>query len=257
MASNKNDMFVQFSKLTESEIDKFCLDHGVDPSLETQLALVGVARVMHLEILCHALSYEPSLFLFRRFFRLTRNGDWYTIEKTQCEAPLLSAIEPELHELEWEFLLRLRAYRTKLRTYSKELLVVLGISQDWVDSCFEPVFFVDQKGMYFCIEQKEIPEDGPSIVRRTEHVRTAGDLESVPIQPIVDSSSAKKQLVPIRRSTRRASSPNVAPQSSDPISVDSGDEDAASVIASVPEASGGAGDAPALKISVGCSEEAE
>ncbi|MFS7970606.1 hypothetical protein Hanom_Chr09g00822891 [Helianthus anomalus] len=35
MASNKNDMLVQFSKLTESDIDKFCADHGIDPSLET------------------------------------------------------------------------------------------------------------------------------------------------------------------------------------------------------------------------------
>ncbi|MFS7977704.1 hypothetical protein Hanom_Chr10g00907171 [Helianthus anomalus] len=47
---------------------------------------------MHFKILCRALSYEPSLLMFRRFFRLARNGDWFTIEKTQCEAPLLSAI---------------------------------------------------------------------------------------------------------------------------------------------------------------------
>ncbi|MFS8026840.1 hypothetical protein Hanom_Chr16g01491421 [Helianthus anomalus] len=119
--------------------------------------------------------------MFRRFFQLARNGDRYTIEKTQCEAPLLSAIvghtyawkkqfffisdrllaftivprkffnkvlnekEPEVHELERELLLRICAYRTKLRAYPEELLVVLGITQDWVDSCFEPVFFVDQK----------------------------------------------------------------------------------------------------------------
>ncbi|MFS7977703.1 hypothetical protein Hanom_Chr10g00907161 [Helianthus anomalus] len=37
MASNKNDIHVQFSKLTESEIDKFCLDYGIDPSLETRV----------------------------------------------------------------------------------------------------------------------------------------------------------------------------------------------------------------------------
>ncbi|KAJ0754342.1 hypothetical protein HanPI659440_Chr09g0345731 [Helianthus annuus] len=130
---------------------------------------------MHFEKFCHALSYEPSLLLFCRFFRLARNGGWYTIEKTQCEAPLLSATvghtnalknqfffissrllpftvvprkfsevlnekEPEVHELERELILRLRAYRIKLRAYSDELLVVLGISQDWVDSGFEPFF---------------------------------------------------------------------------------------------------------------------
>ncbi|MFS7993320.1 hypothetical protein Hanom_Chr12g01092651 [Helianthus anomalus] len=301
------------------------------------------------------------------FFRLSHNGNWYTIEKTQCEAPLLSTTvghtyarknqfffiskrllpftvvprkfsevlnekEPEVHELERELLLRLRAYRMKLRAYPEELLVVLGISQDWVDSSFEPVFFVDQMGMYFCvhpifmyvsnthvvpicfveisaldyillndpfgveIEQKEIPEGGPSIFCRTENVivrfgsqyalsaypswfktrpdgegihplirkllfpfttdvgyhRTARDLESVPIQPIVDSSSAKKQPAPTRRSTKATSSPN-------PISVDSGDENDANVIAfvtsvklvkkEVPETSGRAGDAPGQKIS--------
>ncbi|MFS8035056.1 hypothetical protein Hanom_Chr17g01588541 [Helianthus anomalus] len=121
-----------------------------------QLAPVGVARIMHFEILCRALSYEPSLLMFHRFFWLARNGDWYTIEKTQCEAPLLSAIvghtyawknqfffylllpfpivprkfsevlnekEPEVHELERELLLRLRPYRTKLKAYQEELLV--------------------------------------------------------------------------------------------------------------------------------------
>ncbi|KAF5805567.1 hypothetical protein HanXRQr2_Chr05g0210861 [Helianthus annuus] len=110
------------------------------------------------------------------------------------------------------------------------------------------------------IEQKEIPEGGPSIVRRTEHVRIVVNLESVPIQPIMDGSSTKKLHVPIRRSTRGASSPNVVPQSTDPISVDSGHEDDTSVIASVTrvklikkevsEASYGAGDAPGLKICI-------
>ncbi|MFS7947016.1 hypothetical protein Hanom_Chr06g00543061 [Helianthus anomalus] len=123
-------MLVQFLKLTISEIDKFRLDHSIDPSFETvvlgertanqclegflvfytrildqpnlrysftnfflevlkyyhlslgQLANVGFACIMHFEILCCALSHEPSLVLFRRFFRLARNGDWYTIEKT-------------------------------------------------------------------------------------------------------------------------------------------------------------------------------
>ncbi|KAM0064836.1 hypothetical protein Hdeb2414_s0003g00107751 [Helianthus debilis subsp. tardiflorus] len=114
--------------------------------------------------------------MLRRFFRLARNGDWYIIEKTQYEAPLLFAIlghtyalknqfffiserllpftivphkftevlnekEPEVHELEQGLLLRLRAYGSKLRAYPEGLLFMLGISQDWVESGFEPVFF--------------------------------------------------------------------------------------------------------------------
>ncbi|KAJ0454477.1 hypothetical protein HanRHA438_Chr15g0693911 [Helianthus annuus] len=115
MASNKNDIHVQFSKLTQSEIDQFCADYAVDPTLETQvpgdrtanecpagflvfytrivdqpnlrypftnfflevlkyyrlslgqLGPVGVPRIMHFEILCQALTYEPSLLMFRLF----------------------------------------------------------------------------------------------------------------------------------------------------------------------------------------------
>ncbi|MFS8017696.1 hypothetical protein Hanom_Chr15g01383461 [Helianthus anomalus] len=204
----------EVSKLTRSEIDKFCLDHGIDPSFETevlgdrtanqcskgvlvfytcldqpnlrypftnfflevlkyyqlslgQFAPVGVACIMHFEILCRALRYEPSLLMFRRFFRLARNGDWYTIEKTQCEAALLftnvghtyawkkqfffisnrllpytlvprkfseglNEKEPEVHELELGLLLSPQpsCFLYKLWAYPEELLVVLGISQD-------------------------------------------------------------------------------------------------------------------------------
>ncbi|KAF5791718.1 hypothetical protein HanRHA438_Chr09g0409671 [Helianthus annuus] len=205
---------------------------------------------MHFKILCRALSYKPSLLMFRHFFRLARNGDWYTIEKTQCEAALISTTightyawknqfffiynrllpftvtsrkfneglnekEQEVHKLEQGLLLKLRASRTKLRGYPEELLVVLGIIQDWFNSDFEPIFGVEWKEMsaldYILlddpsaveIEQREIPEGGPSIVQRTEHVQTAGDLESVPLQPIMDDSSIKKLPAPVRRSTRR------------------------------------------------------
>ncbi|MFS7993323.1 hypothetical protein Hanom_Chr12g01092681 [Helianthus anomalus] len=177
---------------------------------------------MNFEILCRALSYEPSL-LFRCFFRLSQNGNWYTIEKTHCEAPLLSTTVGHTYARKNQFFFiseRLLPFivvphkfsevlnekEPELRAYPEELLVVLGISQDWVDSSFEPVFFVDQMGMYFCvhpifmyvsnthvvpisfveisaldyillndpfgvqIEQKEIPEGGPSIICCTENV---------------------------------------------------------------------------------------
>ncbi|KAJ0490051.1 hypothetical protein HanHA300_Chr12g0451001 [Helianthus annuus] len=259
-------MLVQFSKLIESEIDKSCSDHGIDPSLETQvpgdktvnqcpkgcfvfytrildqpnlqypftnsflqvlkyyrlslgqLNPVGVARIMHFEILCHALIYEPSLLMFRCFFHLAQNDDWYSIEKTQCEAPLLSTTM----------------------------------------STLDYILLSDSSGVE--IEQRKIPEGSPSIVRHTEHLRNAEDLESVPLQPIIDGSSAKKLSAPVQRSTGGIASPSVAPQSSNTISMDSGDEDDLSVIASVigvkfvkkefPEASGGANDAYRLKIFV-------
>ncbi|KAF5758250.1 hypothetical protein HanXRQr2_Chr16g0727121 [Helianthus annuus] len=33
MASSKNDIQVQFSRFTETEVDQFCLDHGIGPLL--------------------------------------------------------------------------------------------------------------------------------------------------------------------------------------------------------------------------------
>ncbi|MFS7999641.1 hypothetical protein Hanom_Chr12g01168831 [Helianthus anomalus] len=37
MASNKNDIRVKSIKLTPSDIDQFCTDYGIDPTLETQV----------------------------------------------------------------------------------------------------------------------------------------------------------------------------------------------------------------------------
>ncbi|KAM0061622.1 hypothetical protein Hdeb2414_s0004g00138331 [Helianthus debilis subsp. tardiflorus] len=189
----QKDIHVQFSKLTQTDIDQFCVDYGIDPTLETQvpgdktanecptgflvfytrivdqpnlrypftnfflevlkyyrlswgqLAPVGVSRIMHFEILCRDLTYEHSLLMFRCFFRLAWNSDWYTIEKTQCEAPLLSHTEPGVNDLDQRLLIRLRAYRSKLRAYPEELLVMLGISQDWAESGFEPVVYLNDK----------------------------------------------------------------------------------------------------------------
>ncbi|MFS7975055.1 hypothetical protein Hanom_Chr10g00875981 [Helianthus anomalus] len=41
----------------------------------------GMARVLHFEVLCRALGYDPSLLLFRRFFRLEKNDDWFTFDE--------------------------------------------------------------------------------------------------------------------------------------------------------------------------------
>ncbi|MFS8033682.1 hypothetical protein Hanom_Chr17g01572421 [Helianthus anomalus] len=208
-----------------SEIDKFCLDHGLDPSLETD---VPGERIV---------NQCPKGFL---------NGDWHTIEKTQCEAAFLFTIvghtyawrtssfsfptEMEVHELEQGLLLKLHASRTKIRAYLEELLMVLEMS------ALDYILLDDPSGVE--IEQREIPEGGPSIVRRTEHVRTT------PLQPIMDGSSAKKLLALFEGLPGELFLP-----------------DDANVVASVtriklmkkevvPEASGRTGDASSLKISV-------
>ncbi|MFS7945199.1 hypothetical protein Hanom_Chr06g00521341 [Helianthus anomalus] len=245
-------MLSQFFKLTESEIEKFCSDHGIDPSLETHVPGDSTADQCSkgfLVFYTRILDQPNLLYPFTNFFLEVLK--YYRLSLGQL-APVDGT--KEVLEVEHVLLLRLRSYRSKLRAYPKELLVVLGISQNWVDYDFEPIFCVDRKEMSALefillgdpsgveIEQREIAEGSPSI-------------------PIMDGSSSKKLSIMVRRSTRGTASPRVGPQSSDPISVDRGDEDDASVIAYVTrvkfvkkevvlEASSGVGDAYGRKIVV-------
>ncbi|MFS7932772.1 hypothetical protein Hanom_Chr04g00371861 [Helianthus anomalus] len=52
----------------------------------------GLARVLHFEVLCRVLGYDHSLLLFRRFFRLAKNGDWFTFETSQVDVCLISSM---------------------------------------------------------------------------------------------------------------------------------------------------------------------
>ncbi|MFS7907226.1 hypothetical protein Hanom_Chr01g00068791 [Helianthus anomalus] len=52
----------------------------------------GMARVLHYEVLCRACGYDPSLLLFCRFFRLEKNGDWYTFETSKVDTCLISCM---------------------------------------------------------------------------------------------------------------------------------------------------------------------
>ncbi|MFS8021599.1 hypothetical protein Hanom_Chr16g01429301 [Helianthus anomalus] len=190
MAANaKNHIAIQFSNLFQTDIDWFCSGHWIDPSFDLIapdekvssnkclegkiLAPVGVDRIMHFEINCRCLCYEPSLKMFRLFFRLACSGNWFTIEKTQCETPLITTNvghtttwkehfffvsdtlipfvaschkfdisldekEVEPTELESELLLMLRASCFKLRAYPEEFLMLLGISARWIDPASVP-----------------------------------------------------------------------------------------------------------------------
>ncbi|KAM0041758.1 hypothetical protein Hdeb2414_s0011g00370041 [Helianthus debilis subsp. tardiflorus] len=50
-----------------------------------QVHPLGMARVLHFEILCRASGYDPTLLSFRRFLRLAKNGDWFTFETAQVD----------------------------------------------------------------------------------------------------------------------------------------------------------------------------
>ncbi|KAJ0800028.1 hypothetical protein HanPI659440_Chr03g0098241 [Helianthus annuus] len=52
----------------------------------------GLARVLHFEILCRDARYDLSLLAFRRFFRLAKNGYWFTFEMSQVDTCLISSI---------------------------------------------------------------------------------------------------------------------------------------------------------------------
>ncbi|MFS7976345.1 hypothetical protein Hanom_Chr10g00891391 [Helianthus anomalus] len=52
----------------------------------------GLARVLHFEVLCRASGYDPSLLSFRRFFRLAKNGNWFTFETSKVDTCLVSSM---------------------------------------------------------------------------------------------------------------------------------------------------------------------
>ncbi|MFS8018042.1 hypothetical protein Hanom_Chr15g01387491 [Helianthus anomalus] len=55
-----------------------------------------LARVLHFEVLCCASRYDPTLLLFRRFFRLAKNGDWFAFETSQVDTCLVSSMVSSL-----------------------------------------------------------------------------------------------------------------------------------------------------------------
>ncbi|KAJ0594208.1 hypothetical protein HanRHA438_Chr03g0138721 [Helianthus annuus] len=57
-----------------------------------QLHPQGLARVLHFEILCRAVGYDPPLLSFRRLFRLAKNGDWFTFETSQVDVCLIPSM---------------------------------------------------------------------------------------------------------------------------------------------------------------------
>ncbi|KAJ0641170.1 hypothetical protein HanLR1_Chr16g0624211 [Helianthus annuus] len=57
-----------------------------------QLYPHGVSRVLHFEVLCCALGYDPTMLMFRRFFWLAKSGDWFTFETSQIDVSLISSL---------------------------------------------------------------------------------------------------------------------------------------------------------------------
>ncbi|MFS8023466.1 hypothetical protein Hanom_Chr16g01451781 [Helianthus anomalus] len=104
----RKDMCKTFSRLTQEEVDSFCEQWGIDPSVNLvapgcdkpidQCPTSYIAlycrhfEVLHFEVLCHALGYDPTLLMFRLFFRLAKNGDWFTFETSHIDVSLISSL---------------------------------------------------------------------------------------------------------------------------------------------------------------------
>ncbi|KAJ0789424.1 hypothetical protein HanPI659440_Chr05g0203411 [Helianthus annuus] len=134
----------------------------------------GMARVLHFEVLCRALGYDPSLLLFRQFFRLAKNGDWFTFETSKVDACLISSMvttlgtwkdrffwvsdsivpfkmvwrhpdailnepEPSESDLNDAFLKAIRECPSRVRPFPEHLLVLLGVSKLWEKANRDPV----------------------------------------------------------------------------------------------------------------------
>ncbi|KAF5766691.1 hypothetical protein HanXRQr2_Chr15g0718401 [Helianthus annuus] len=217
------DLARSFSRMTQEEVDLFCLEYGIDkkfnptaPSCDVsidkpipgsialycrhfqwsnlrypfslfvlnlleyyrvsfgQVHPKGMARVLHFEVLCRALGYDPSLLLFRRFFRLAKNGDWFTFEATKVDTCLVSSMvttlgswkdqffwvsdsiipfkmiwrrpdavlndpEPSESDLNDAFLSAIRGCPSRVRPFPEHLLVLLGVSNIWAKADRDPV----------------------------------------------------------------------------------------------------------------------
>ncbi|KAJ0792663.1 hypothetical protein HanOQP8_Chr01g0020531 [Helianthus annuus] len=134
----------------------------------------GLARVLHFEVLCRASCYDPTFLLFRRFFRLAKNGDWFTFETSKVNTCLISSMvttlgawkdrffwvlesivpfkmvwrhpdvvvnepEPSKSDLNSCFLKAIRECPSRVRPFPEHLLVLLGISKLWDKPDRDPV----------------------------------------------------------------------------------------------------------------------
>ncbi|MFS7903553.1 hypothetical protein Hanom_Chr01g00025391 [Helianthus anomalus] len=128
-----------------------------------QIHRQGLARVLHYEVLCRSRGFDLSLLSFRRFFRLAKNGDWFSFETTKIDTCLVSSVatilgawkdqvvlneaEPSESELNSCFLDAIRKCPSRVRPFPKHLLVLLGISKIQDKSNRDPVLMRDGQVM--------------------------------------------------------------------------------------------------------------
>ncbi|MFS8026192.1 hypothetical protein Hanom_Chr16g01483981 [Helianthus anomalus] len=167
----RKDLCVSYSSLTQEEVEAFYAKWGIDSKFNPEALSLDksidqcpagsialycrhfefsnlrhpfpdlFSVVLHFEVLCRALGYDPTLLLFRRFFRLAKNGDWFTFETSQIDVCLISSmrhpdvvlneLEPSESEFDSWFLTSIGAYPSRLHPFLEHLLVLMGFSTLW------------------------------------------------------------------------------------------------------------------------------
>ncbi|MFS8006215.1 hypothetical protein Hanom_Chr14g01246621 [Helianthus anomalus] len=133
----RKDVAKLFSRLTQEEVEAFCLEwkiglrfKPVAPEFSNlrhpfsnfvlnileyyrvsfgQIHPQGLARVLHFEVFCRASRYDPTLLSFCRFFRLAKNGGWFTFETSQVDTCLVSSVVSSLGVWKDRFFLAMSA----------------------------------------------------------------------------------------------------------------------------------------------------
>ncbi|KAJ0797495.1 hypothetical protein HanPI659440_Chr04g0174521 [Helianthus annuus] len=126
-----------------------------------QIHLQGLARVLHFKVLFRASGYDPTLLSFRRFFRLAKNGDWFTFETSQVYTCLISSMVSSLRVWKDQFFwvsdeivpfklvggILMPECPSRLRPFPEHLLVLLGLSKLWDKHDRDPVLIRDGQVM--------------------------------------------------------------------------------------------------------------
>ncbi|MFS7890044.1 hypothetical protein Hanom_Chr00s000006g01614121 [Helianthus anomalus] len=130
-------------------------------------------------VLCRALGYDPTLLMFRHFFRLAKNGDWFTFETFQIDVSLVSSLvttlgpifwvsgsvipykmvwghpdavlnelEPSVPKLDEGLLEALRGCPFRLRLFPEHLLVSTSVSVLWDKPNRDPTFMRGDQVMF-------------------------------------------------------------------------------------------------------------
>lgn len=133
----------------------------------SQISPVGLVKVSSFEIHCRALDGIPTLPLFRKFYTLSKNGDWLTIEKRKKPQPVHYVKAPDGSKdwknkffwvdarvapismkwkkhtevrldpipadgsFDYDLFNKLRDPLVNVQTYPEHVLVMAGISQAW------------------------------------------------------------------------------------------------------------------------------